>query len=93
MVIKFDGLPSKCISLLLTGYNLMDWSFTVHFCVIIIGDSECIRSRILCMKLALRFYVRMDSFYRENYNAREEANEQNHYGIAILKKLGVLRFI
>ena len=79
---------------MLTGYNLMDWSFTVRFHVIINGDSQCIRSRVLCMKLALRFYVRMDSFYRENYNAREEANEQNHYGIAILKKqLGVLRFI
>ena len=24
-VIKFGDLPSKCISLTLTGYNLMDW--------------------------------------------------------------------
>ena len=29
--IKFDGLPSKCISLILTGYNLTDRSSTVHF--------------------------------------------------------------
>ena len=35
MVIKFGGLPSKCIS---TGYKLTDWSSTVCFRVIINGD-------------------------------------------------------
>ena len=28
MVIKFDGLPSKCTLLILTGYNLTDWVST-----------------------------------------------------------------
>ena len=32
MVIKFDSLPSKCILLILTVYNLMDWvSSTVWY--------------------------------------------------------------
>ena len=30
-VVKFGGLPSKCISLILTGYNLTDWSSTIIF--------------------------------------------------------------
>ena len=42
MVIKFGSLPSKCISLILMGYNLTDWSSTVHFCVIINSDNGCI---------------------------------------------------
>ena len=46
------------------------------------------------MELALQFYARMDSFHRKNYNAkqREEANEQNHYVVAILKRtVGCMR--
>ena len=31
MVIKFDGLPLKCMSLILTVYDLTHWSSTVHF--------------------------------------------------------------
>ena len=27
-VIKPDGLPSKCVLLILTGYNLTDWTST-----------------------------------------------------------------
>ena len=30
-VIKFGSLPSKCISLILRGYNLTDWSSTIIF--------------------------------------------------------------
>ena len=41
MVIKFGGLPSKCISLLLMGYNLMDWSSLLLFYVIINDDNGC----------------------------------------------------
>ena len=66
----------------------MDWSSTVRFCVIINEDGGCIWSRVKCMELVLRFYARMDSFHRKNYNSkqREEANEQNHYVVAILKR-------
>ena len=31
MVIKFDGSPSKFISLILTGYNLTNWSSLLLF--------------------------------------------------------------
>ena len=30
-VIKFGGLPSKCVQLILTGFNLTDWSSTIVF--------------------------------------------------------------
>ena len=35
----------------------------------------------------VRFYARMDSFHRKNYNAKERKQiEQNHYAVAIVKR-------
>ena len=31
-VIQIDGLPSKYISLIMTGYNLTDWSSIIVMC-------------------------------------------------------------
>ena len=72
MVIKCGGSPLKCISLILTGYILMDQSPAICLCTIINGDSRCIWSIPPCMELALWFYARMDSLQRKNYHAKRE---------------------
>ena len=43
MVIKFGILPSKCISLILMGYNLMD-CMVIYYCfrAFIYSDNGCI---------------------------------------------------
>ena len=71
MFIKFGGLSSKCISLILTGYNLINWSSNIHFRAIINGDSRGIRSIFLCMQLALRFYTLRDSFHKRTIMPKE----------------------
>ena len=44
------------------GYDLMDWSSTVHFCALINGDRLTMDvfevCRVQCVELALQFYAR-----------------------------------
>ena len=50
-VIKFGGLPSKCISQILTGYNFMDWPCADQQHVVFLqqsGNIECTINEVGC---------------------------------------------